>query len=191
MVALLVAPLTAAIGRTARDGGASGRSHGPQGSSGSRGGTMDFNAVVAGNHSPNPCTPKIPEDFIGLRINAPTKVVSGVDQFVICGTYRFTAQYVYTFPDVHDAVVLVAVDAARHRPLACTLRHPGSDPPPTRSRARAPVEPDWVGRHSVQSFFNVDLMTVMQRLPAGTADYYIYALIEDHISNVVRVSFRA
>jgi hypothetical protein len=154
------------------------------------GGSMpDFNRVVTGDHSSNECTPPIPEGFTGLRIDAPQALVFGKDRFVICGTYRFQAEYVYRFPEIHYAVVLVAVDARTHRPLACNLFPPTS--PPEIDAGSHRQDPDWMANHFIQRYFNVDLLRFMTELPRTTADYWIYALIEDHVSNVVRVSCKA
>jgi hypothetical protein len=187
---LLAGSLVSALGGQACSGFADRSPRRPL-ARGKPGGTMDFNAVETGDHSPSPCTPEVADDFIGIRINAPPKVVRGSDKFVICGTYRFAAEYMDKFPDIHNAVALVAVDGARHRPLACTLRPPGSDPPPTRNVPPAQPDPDWMREHYVQRYFNVDLLRLMPDLPQASTDYFIYALIEDHVSNVVRVSYRA
>ncbi len=150
---------------------------------------MDFNRVTVGDHVSNPCSPEIPDDFIGIRINAPAKVVHNVDRFVICGTFRFLAEYMQGFGSILHSVALVAVDARTHRPRVCTTMPPGFTPRP--GKPPNAKDPTWMEDHRIQKFFNVDLMVLMPDLPKRTADYYIYALIEDHLSNVVRVSFRA
>lgn len=149
---------------------------------------MDFNAVELGDHSENACTPELADGFSGIRINAPERVVAGQDQFAICGTYRFSAEYIYSFPDVYDAVVLVAVDAERHVPFACNLLGPFS-PDPGEEPAPVPEDPEWMSEHRIQKYFNVDLLDYMDGLPERSATYYVYALIEGNISNVCKVRF--
>ena len=151
---------------------------------------MDFNSVELGDHSENACTPAIEKDFIGMKINAPTVVRSGEDQFAVCGTYRFTAEYAYSFSSIHRAVVLVAVDAQRHDPYACTIGVPSSIPSRPKS-SPPPQDPDWMTDHYIRRYFNVNMLRFMTQLPRRTATYYVYALIEDHISNVCRVDFKA
>lgn len=150
---------------------------------------MDFNSVVVGDQVANPCTPQIPSDFIGIRINAPPKVVYKVDQFVICGTFRFMAEYIRRFDSILDAVALVLVDAHSHRPYVCSLIEPGATPERWSPSPRK--DPDWMVNHRIRKYFNVDVLLLMEELPRRSADYFIYALIEDHVSNVVRVSFKA
>jgi len=149
---------------------------------------MDFNAVALGDHSENPCTPEIADDFIGVRINAPELVVAGQDQFAICGTYRFPAEYIYGFADVHEAIVLVAVDAERYTPFACNLTGPFSREGGDGGGA-PPEDPEWMKNHQIRKFFNIDLLRYMDALPERTATYWIYALIEGNVSNVCKVRF--
>jgi len=149
---------------------------------------MDFNAVALGDHSENPCTPRIGKDFTGIRINVPERVVAGQDQFAICGTYRFAAEYVYSIPDIYDAIVLVVVDAERHRPFACNFVEPFSDEADAEP-AEPPEDPEWMKDHRIQKYFNVDLLRYLEGLPERSATYYVYALIEDHVSNVCKVRF--
>jgi len=150
---------------------------------------VSFNSVELGNGLPNACTPDVPDDFVGLRINVPEKVTHGKDQFVICGTFRFPADYVDKFDSVHSAINVVAVDATTHRPYATDFSVPGGTPEP---RDSPPIpDPDWMEDHFIESFFNEDLLLYMEDLPRTTADYFVYAVLENHVSNVVRVSYEA
>ena len=185
--ALFSGPFLAAAGcgpNGAKSPGAQGRTAGNE--TLTEGQTMDFNAVELGDHSENPCTPKIAEDFDGIRINVPERVVVGEDQFAVCGTYLFSAEYVYSLPDIHRAVVLVAVDAERHTPFACNILRPFS-PDPRDEAPPVPEDPEWMSEHRIQKFFNVDLLDYMDRLPERSATYYVYALIEGNVSNVCKV----
>src|SRR5262245_21725612 len=154
----------------------------------SRGGEMDFNALVLGDHVENECTPEVPADFVGIRINAPRAVKAGVDQFAVCGTFRFPADFVYKFPTIHYATVLVAVGVESQRAMTANLKPPGGtlDEEPSTPHK----DPDWMEDHFVKLYFNVDLLRYMREFPEVKDDYFIYALIENHISNVVRVSFQ-
>jgi len=153
------------------------------------GGIMDFNAVDAGVHTSNECTPDIAEDFIGLRINAPEKVTKSVDKFMICGTHQFAADYVYGFDDIIWSIVIVVVDAASHEPYSCNLISPGDSP--ERGDPIGVQDPDWMKGHTIQGFFNVDLFEIMENLPDRDGDYIVYAIIEEHASEAVRVSVKA
>jgi len=187
--AVLCAPFFAAAS-CGRDGAAgSARAGTPtKGGSMPEGQTMDFNAVALGDHSENPCTPRIEKEFTGIRVNVPERVVAGQDQFAICGTYRFPAEYVYSIPDIYDAIVLVVVDAERHTPFACNFQGPFSAGPGEESPP-VPEDPEWMSDHRIQKYFNVDLLRYMDGLPERSATYYVYALIEDHVSNVCKVRF--
>jgi len=150
---------------------------------------VDFNAVVPGDHVANACTPETPTDFVGIRIAAPASVKSGVDQFVLCGTFRFPAEYVYRFGTIHHAVILVAVGVKSHRPTACNLRTPGAMDDPDEPGSGE--DPSWMENHFVTFYFNVNLRRHMTDFPGLSDDYFVYALLENHVSNVVRVSFEA
>lgn len=149
---------------------------------------MDFKSVKLGDHIKNSCTPEIDKKTTGIRINAPAMVRHGADPFAVCGTYYFPATYLYTFPNIHQAIVLVAVDAESHRPLACNLTIPGSIPEAAMPHT-PPKDPDWMENHFIQRYFNVDLLRFMRTFPMVSSTYYIYALIETHISNVCKVEF--
>lgn len=149
---------------------------------------MDFKAVKLGDHIKNPCTPQMDKGVTGIKINAPGKVQLKSDPFAICGTYYFPASYVYSFPRIHQAIVLVAVDASSHKPYACNLTIPGSIPE-IDAPYTPPKDPDWMENHFIQRYFNIDLSRFMRDLPMVSSTYYIYALIENHISNVCKVDF--
>lgn len=153
-----------------------------------RGGDMaDFNAVQLGAHVRTECTPEVPKDFVGLRIAAPASVQLGKDKFAVCGTYRFPAEYLHKFPECTRAIVLVAVDARTHQPYANNLVPLGATV--VDEAGPPPKDPEWMENHFIQMYFNVDLRRYLE-LPRADADYWIYALLEDHVSNVVRVAFR-
>ena len=103
------------------------------------------------------------------------------------GTYRFPAEYLGKFPESTRAVVLVAVDARTHQPYANNLVPLGATV--VDEEGPPPKDPDWMENHFVQMYFNVDLRRYLE-LPRADADYWVYALLEDHVSNVVRVAFR-
>ncbi len=186
--AAVVAPSLAFFGAAAACRGASSEPGRPKPTRRTAlGGAMDFNSVVTGDHSPNECSPVLPEDFDGVQINAPARVVAGADQFVICGTYQFSAEYEARYASLHDMLALVAVHAASHRPTAHNLWPPGKTPAPGKVHPLS--EPDWVEDHRVEGYFNIDLLRLLPDIAEQAGDYFIYALSEDHVSNVVRVSY--
>jgi hypothetical protein len=96
---------------------------------------------------------------------------------------------VYKFDSTHSAINVVVVDARTHRPFATNFYVPGATPEPIDT---PPVpDPDWMQDHYVQSYFNEDLLLYMETLPRSSAKYFIYAVLEDHVSNVVRVAVQA
>jgi hypothetical protein len=151
---------------------------------------MDFNAVETGDHVRNECTPDLEKGFIGMRIAAPQAVQLGSDLFAVCGTYRFSAEFTYSYTSITRAVVIVAVDAATGRPYARSLADDtGGDRAPVR-RETPHQDPDWMENHRVRRYFNIDLLRYLD-LPRVDATYFLYALIEDHVSNVVSVRVKA
>ena len=65
--------------------------------------TDSFCNIDPGDHTPNECTPKISEDFIGIKINGPNEIIlpsSVVSETInegviipLCGIYRFSFSY--------------------------------------------------------------------------------------------------
>jgi len=177
---LLLAPALLGAGRWLRV--ADGRKRG--------GDAVNFNAVSTGEATENECSPELEDDFRGLRINMPERVRLGADKLVVCGSFQFDADYVYTFNEIHAAVVIVAVDVKRHIPYACNIVETGGRPRPSRPHTPR-RDPDWMANHVIGSYFNVNLLRHMKDLPRVSADYFVYAMIEDHVSNVRTVSVTA
>ncbi len=148
--------------------------------------TMDFKSVKPGDHIKNPCSPQLPVNVTGIRINVPPRLNLSKDTFLVCGTYYFPAEYVYSFPNIHEAIVLVAVDAFSHKPYCCNLTLPGAirdlKTPPA-----PPKDPDWMANHFIERYFNIDLLRFVEGFPMVSSTYYIYALLEKNSSNVCKV----
>ena len=99
---------------------------------------MSFNTVELGDGKPSACTPDIPDDFIGLKIAVPDSVSFDTDQFAICGTFRFPADYSRKFHSIHSAINVVLVDVRTHRPYTTNFSDPEGTPEPRDS----PPAPD-------------------------------------------------
>lgn len=151
---------------------------------------MDFNKVRMGMNEPNDCTPELEDRFVGIRIDAPEQVHLGHDQFVVCGTFQFVPEYVYSFDYMHHAIVLVIVDAVFHQPRSRNLKPPGTllaQPRPAGPFKR----PEGISNILIQRFFNADIWELFRSLPYRSTSYYVYAAIENHVSNVCQVELIA
>src|SRR5689334_6288380 len=88
--------------------------------------TAAFDRVDPGSGKKNACTPQVEDDFLGIRIAAPEKVVykpgarkpgrQGFARIMICGIYRLSSAFLEQLGGgIKTAGLLVAVDTATHR----------------------------------------------------------------------------
>ena len=148
---------------------------------------MDWKGIRLEDFTESAFTPVTPEEFVGIRINAPEMAGSGAAPFAVSGTLTLPAERVYRIDNVRYAVVLVAVDLTRHRAFAHNLIHPGRSVDRVRPSPRK--DPDWMENHYISRFFAVNLPEYVQNLPREKAEYLVYAVLEEHMSNVVRVRY--
>jgi hypothetical protein len=160
----------------------------------------EFDAVVAGSLMPNGCTPELDQDdfdFRGIRIQAPTRVefqpgridplFGAFARLMICGVYCFDGNYLGLREQFLERLVLVAVDAKRHRAFSTSLQAvPNAVAGPDPFEGLMLTDDDWEGR-TVTGYFNPNLAEVMP-LPADEATYVVYAVLGSYVSNVLQMT---
>lgn len=128
-----------------------------------------FDKVELGTYDPSAATPKVDDDFKGIRIAMPAKV--GVDDLArvpLCGVWTFDGKTMGTFPRIEDSLVYLARNVASHETATGNFRiH--KDPvtaadvkPDPASRPAAPPtgdEPEIIDPSSaiVRGYFNYNL----------------------------------
>jgi hypothetical protein len=161
----------------------------------------DYARVGANSFGPNLCTPPIRDDraFRGIALTGPTAVEFGADtrdplfdrfcHFVVCGAYQLDANYMGLRERFRPRLLVVAVDALRHRSYAGRLET-GPNPMrmPSPLDGMALDDADFAGR-VVTEYFNPNVAELMG-LPEEETDYFVWATLGHYTSNVVRVALR-
>ena len=141
-----------------------------------------FQSLAVPSRSASPVTPELPRGATGLSIVGPARVVLDGGPVPIVGSFRFRGPFVNQFHAVAYEIALVAVDATTHTARAGLLV------PADVELHRTFIDPDEEGyeENTLGGDFIEDLAEVVG-LPRATATYWVYAVIGDVVSNVVRV----
>jgi hypothetical protein len=143
-----------------------------------------FERVPGDRFEPSAGSPDVAEDFRGISLAAPTRVIlaDGV-MLPVCGTYQVSGRFFNRFRSFVNQIVVVAVDAEAHAPRAINLLREGFEPV---ASGFDPSSPDF-DQIVVTGWFNVDLFTWMSGFPRGPGRHHVFATVGDVVSNVVTV----
>lgn len=148
-----------------------------------------FKDIEHGDGNPNVCTPKITEDFIGIRINTPEKVtwsaadkdpVSGAfARVMLCGIYRLPAAEIVDTKGFYLSASLVATNVKTHQnyiKLLQTVSHYIEDPAPPEFSAKELENVYETG------YFNINILEVLE-LPDQAGEYLVFITFKSFQSN--------
>ena len=148
---------------------------------------LSFNNVRYGRFR-SPCSPQFGEsEPDGIKIAAPatfemTSQGNAQPSLPLCVSLRFNA-YVFTkFDHVIKALKVVIVDDDNGQVLSGGIwrdRHFIPHPPPTVPREELEKRRAW-------EYASVNLLQIFT-LPSHNARYHVYAMLEEHKSNVVTI----
>jgi hypothetical protein len=143
-----------------------------------------FDEVKLNSKEPGPSSPKVDDDFRGIKIVAPARVVLGEGApFVVCGTVRFNYRFTLRFASFSNDITLVVVNTATKKSYSHNLLRPGFKPGPKHFIKEEDVDPGDV----VTEWFNADLFYYIDNLPREEGTYWVYATIGDVKSNILTV----
>lgn len=98
----------------------------PPAMSGRTGVTMGddaFDAVALDTFEESACSPKLEDDFEGIRIAMPAKVSAGArDRVPLCGSWAFSNAALADFPMVEDSLVFLARNVTTHETATGNFR---------------------------------------------------------------------
>jgi len=142
----------------------------------------------------NACTPKIDDNFIGIRINAPDVVYYAPGEkdpntghfakIMICGIRRFRGDFLSELrPDVEKKVALVAIDTQLHNVHTSLLIDDDPDEPDP-SPPQFPKET--LEKVYITAWFNINILDYLD-LPERPATYNVFVTLKEYKSNVVTI----
>ena len=154
----------------------------------------DFGKLETGPLGANPCSPEIDDpNFLGIVINAPEEVLFDLDDPVepsgafadirICGTCCFEFDFMGLEGRVQEEILLVVVNAKTQETWSGkmkTIQNPVPRPE-GMDEGGGPTE-----GLLMESYFNPNLAETLD-LPAGPAEYIVYAVLGEFKSNTVRI----
>jgi hypothetical protein len=128
-----------------------------------------FDKVELGTYDPSAATPKVADDFTGIRIAMPAKVsVDDLARVPLCGVWTFDGKTMGTFPRIEDSLVYLARNVSSNETATGNFRiH--KDPvtaddvkPDPASRPAAPPSGDepealTASDATVRGYFNYNL----------------------------------
>lgn len=153
-----------------------------------------FDGIKLNTKKKSACSPRIADDFRGLRIVTPDRIDlgdpwhDGVGSNVarpvlpVCGTLRVGGDTAARFSSLSNQILLVAVDARQHASYVANLvargMTPEVSPPPTPAELE-----EW--KDTIEtSYFNANAFYYLQDLPAAPGRYHVFAMLGDIVSNL-------
>ncbi len=169
--ALALALAAALLAGAACSPGRGSRAEGPPAAGDSTGVAMNddvFDKLELGGSEPTAGTPKVDDEFTGIRIAMPAKVsASALPRLPLCGVWSFDGQTMGTFPKIEDSLVYLARNVQSHEtatgnfrvhkdPVTAADVKPDHPPAPAPVSGAGPevIEPESV---TVRGYFNYDL----------------------------------
>lgn len=184
--------------------GLAGAACGPRGDTGGppAGGTtgetmsdVAFDKVKLDTFEPSEGTPKVEDDFTGIRIAMPAKVAAGdLDEVPLCGVWSFDGATMATLPPVEDSLVFLARNAATHETATGNFRihedpatpsemkpDAGGEAPAGRRDELPEIQPQDA---TVTGYFNFNLGRPW-KIPAKPGRWRVHVVLHQFQSNEV------
>jgi hypothetical protein len=138
------------------------------------------------------CSPKIADDFIGIKITAPKQVELGAkSQIPLCGSYRLPAAFISKLSqDTIESILITMTEQKTNAGHSFNLK-PDKDKIEndtgeiTYPQVGPDVSLDQTGTNT--GYFNVDLHTYYPDIPLKEATYIIRASLGKYVSNDIAI----
>lgn len=156
-----------------------------------------FDKVELGTFEPSAGTPKVDEEFTGIRITMPAKVSLGsLPRLPLCGVWAFDGETMGKFPRIEDSLVYLARNVASNEAATGNFRihkdpvtaadvqpEPAARPAPAAPGGQQPetIEP---AAAMVRGYFNYDLGRFWQ-VPERPGRWRVHLVLHGVQSNEV------
>ena len=141
------------------------------------------------------CSPMVPEDFVGIKIEAPEEVsLDGDFPIPFCGAYRLPAAITLKLSgSIIESIVVVVKDDQKHTPFSFNLR-PDKDKVEGYIGGTEYPEIDEDTPVNTTGFdigyFNIDLRTFYPDMSNRETTYIVYATLGEYVSNSVNIHMK-
>jgi hypothetical protein len=145
---------------------------------------IDFALVEDGSLLPSPCSPDVEseDEFIGIRIAAPSRAVlteGAAPRVMICGGYSLPLHYAGLGTSLEHGAWIVASGLSAEQVFVIPVVSDLGEPPDEAPAIHAPSP-----NVTVVEYFNRD---IGDRLPAEPGTWFVFAMIGEAVSNVVKI----
>ena len=192
--ALLAACLAGAACAPRGDSGGAGAPAHTNGSTGEAMSDAAFEKIALDTFDPSPGSPKVEDDFTGIRIAMPARVsVDRLERLPLCGVWVFSGVTMRKFPNIEDSLAFLARNVVTHETAIGNFRmhedpatpaelKAGAEPAPPRSGD----EPELLGPESVtaRGYFNFNLGRPW-KVPERAGRWQVTLILQDVRSNTV------
>jgi len=154
-----------------------------------------FDKVKLDTFEPSEGTPKVEDDFTGIRIAMPAKVpAGGLDELPLCGVWSFDGATLGTLPPVEDSLVFLARNTRTHETATGHFRIHEDPASPSEMKPGEDEEPAAGGRDdlpeidpkdaTVTGYFNYNLGRAW-KVPARPGRWRVHVVLHGIHSNEV------
>jgi hypothetical protein len=153
-----------------------------------------FDKVALDTFDPSAGSPKVEDDFTGIRIAMPARVSSDrLDELPLCGVWVFGGETMRQFPNIEDSLAFLARNVATNETATGNFRvHEDPATPGELKAAGEPApprtgnEPELLGPEAVtaRGYFNFNLGRPW-KVPAKPGRWRVTVVLQDVRSNTV------
>ena len=152
-----------------------------------------FDKVRLDTFEPSDGSPKVEDDFTGIRIAMPAKVgMDDLSRLPLCGVWSFDGATMGKLPSVEDSLVFLARNAVTNEtatgnfrmhedPASAAEMKPDQPPPPPRGDEPPLLEPE---EATVRGYFNFNLGRVW-KVPERPGKWRVHLVLHGTQSNEV------
>ncbi len=154
-----------------------------------------FENIEPSNYSKNQCTPRIEEDFIGIRLAAPEvvryvpgkrdRITGAFGRAILCGIYRLELVLLAQTDGFDKTATLIAIDTKTHVPYSAKMVH---DHPEIPNPNPPQFTPEMLTGIFETGYFNINMLDFL-KLPEQPATYNVFVTFLQFKSNVLTVRF--
>lgn len=151
-----------------------------------------FSKLALPSFDKSSCSPTIPDDFVGIKIEAPAKIKLERDSPIpFCGVYRLPATVTLDLSgSIIESIIVVVKDKKKHTPHSFNLKPDKDQIQEDPGGIEYPQIDEDVSINTSgfdKGYFNIDLLTFYPDMPVNETTYIVYATLGEYISNSVHI----
>lgn len=151
-----------------------------------------FFEVPLPTYSESNCSPSLPEDFVGVRINMPSEIsLADMESIPLCGAYRVSSKLEEELEgNLIKFTVIVFINKSTDQSFSFNLvphKTPMKSIEPPVEEIKPDEDTEIVEEYMAETYFNVDVLKFYPGFPRNKSRYMVYATNRDMKSDVVEI----